>query len=62
GGKSPGLAKRLRKYLGDIFGPEWNERLEDLAQKRLQWRAEGLDLKKVAANTDEYIEKKKWLA
>lgn len=62
GGKSPGLAKRLREYLSHIFGPEWNERLDDLAQKRAQWRAEGLDLKKVAANTDEYIEKKKWLA
>ncbi|GJL85303.1 MAG: hypothetical protein DHS20C02_10780 [Micavibrio sp.] len=61
GGKSPGLAKRLCKHLGHEFGSEWGERLETLAQKRLAWRGEGLSLKQVAANTDEYIKNEKWL-
>jgi precorrin-2 dehydrogenase/sirohydrochlorin ferrochelatase len=61
GGKSPGLARALRKHLSRLFGPEWKERLDLLAEKRGVWRADGNDMKTVAGKTDTLIEEKGWL-
>ncbi|RJF94659.1 siroheme synthase [Oleomonas cavernae] len=33
-GKSPALARRLRRHLEAKFGPEWTQRLEELAAAR----------------------------
>lgn len=61
GGASPGLARRLRKDLEDRFGEEWAGNVDDLAVERQKWRAEGLDFKTVAQNSDAYIDRKGWL-
>lgn len=61
-GKSPGLARRLRKYLSATFGtPQWGERLDILAEKRQKWRSQGLMLKQVSRKTDEFIDAQGWL-
>ena len=60
-GKSPGLSRRLRKYLEYRMGPEWEDRLEELARLRHGWRAQGHELKEVARLTDEHITKEGWL-
>lgn len=61
GGKAPGMARHIRKYLEGLFGPEWADRLDEVAEARLKWRAEGLGLKEVGANVERYIVEKGWL-
>ncbi|MAU41587.1 MAG: siroheme synthase [Kordiimonas sp.] len=61
GGKSPGLARRLRLKLEDMFGPEWEARLEQIATLRKQWRNDGIELKQLSTKTDELIDKENWL-
>jgi precorrin-2 dehydrogenase/sirohydrochlorin ferrochelatase len=61
GGASPGLARRLRRYLEEEFGPEWAERLRTLSAQRRKWIEEGADMATVAQRTDDMIEKSEWL-
>tara|TARA_R110000824_G_scaffold399843_1_gene605942 strand:+ start:29363 stop:29869 length:507 start_codon:yes stop_codon:yes gene_type:complete len=61
GGKSPGLARRLRRYLENLFGPEWAGRLDELAEKRDDWRRQGVDIAELGRRTDTYVEEKGWL-
>ncbi|MDA0339339.1 MAG: siroheme synthase [Proteobacteria bacterium] len=61
GGNSPGLARRLRKYLEALFVPEWAERLGEIGAARRKWLDEGADLKTLAARTDEMIDRNGWL-
>jgi len=57
GGRSPGLARRLGRFLGEVFGPEWQARLEDLATLRAQWREAGADAPMVGVWTDAWVER-----
>src|ERR1700749_2062906 len=41
GGAVPGLARALREWLADSFGPEWTGRLKDLSMARAKWRSAG---------------------
>lgn len=61
GGKAPGLASALRGALTGQFGPEWAERLKDIAAARAHWRAEGLDAAKVSENTRALLAQRGWL-
>jgi precorrin-2 dehydrogenase/sirohydrochlorin ferrochelatase len=61
GGRSPGLAAHLRRYLEKLIGPEWSERLTRMAAERTRWREAGTphdDLKRLTA---ELIEREGWL-
>lgn len=62
GGKSPGLARRLRRHLEGLFGPEWAGRLDEVGRQRRVWRAEGLELAEIGRRVDAYIEEKGWLS
>lgn len=62
GGKSPALARRLRRHLERAFGPEWGGRLEELAAVRRQWREQGLTPGDVSRRSDAYLDEKEWLA
>lgn len=62
GGKSPALARRLRRHLEAAFGPEWDARLEELAAVRRQWREQGLTPGEVSRRSDAYLDEKEWLA
>jgi precorrin-2 dehydrogenase/sirohydrochlorin ferrochelatase len=57
GGRSPALARRLGRFLAEIFGPEWQVRLEDLAALRTQWREAGADASTVGAWTEAWVER-----
>lgn len=61
GGKSPGLARRLRRYLENLFGPEWAGRLNELAEKRDDWRRQDVGMVEIGRRTDAYVEEKGWL-
>ncbi len=62
GGRAPGLAKRLREWLQNRFGPEWDEHLETLGDARADWRAGGLPPDQVSQRTRDFIDRKGWLS
>lgn len=62
GGKSPGLARRMRRHLEVLFGPEWAGHLEQIGELRQTWRAEGLSLEEVSQKTDSFIDQQGWLS
>jgi precorrin-2 dehydrogenase/sirohydrochlorin ferrochelatase len=62
GGKSPGLAARIRRRLEASFGPEWADRLELVATKRTAWRRRPRRLEEIARLTDAAIDRRGWLA
>jgi precorrin-2 dehydrogenase/sirohydrochlorin ferrochelatase len=61
GGRAPGLARRLREWLEERFGPEWDGRLQDVSQARAGWRADGLPPGEVAEKTRDMIAANGWL-
>lgn len=61
-GKSPGLARRLKRELERLFPDVWAERLRALGEARDNWRAEGASFKELLQRTDDFINKNKWLS
>lgn len=61
GGRSPGLAQRLRVYLSDLFGVEWEGRIRRLGDARAQWRRDGVEKDEVARRSAELIAQEGWL-
>ncbi len=62
GGASPALAVKMRDFLGDVIGPEWHSRVEQLSQQRLVWRQAGIASDRIAALTNEWLKCRGWLA
>lgn len=61
GGQAPGLARRLREWLSERFGPEWKLHLEDVGAAREGWRANGLPPDEISRRTRALIAEKGWL-
>src|SRR6185369_3001873 len=61
GGRSPGLARRLKRFLEGIFGAEWQDRLEALATLRQAWREAGALPADIARRTEEWVDRHHWL-
>jgi len=62
GGRSPGLASRVRRWLAERFGPEWQGRLDEIAARRAAWREAGASPAEVAHWTDQWLERHGWLS
>jgi precorrin-2 dehydrogenase/sirohydrochlorin ferrochelatase len=60
-GQSPGLARRVKRFLADLFGVEWQGRLDALAALRQGWRESGAGPAELARWTDEWIDRHHWL-
>lgn len=60
-GKSPGLARRIRRKLEELFGPEWADRVAKMAAAREGWRRDGADMKEVARRSDGLVDREGWL-
>lgn len=60
-GRAPGLAGSLRRHIEHLFGPEWAGRIDELADARQDWRADGADMAAVKRRTDRYIDEQGWL-
>lgn len=61
GGKSPGLATRIRRRLERLFGEEWADRLDQIGAKRTAWRRRARSLAELARLTDALIDRNGWL-
>jgi precorrin-2 dehydrogenase/sirohydrochlorin ferrochelatase len=61
-GRAPGLARRLREWLEQRFGVEWEGRLVELGSARDGWRAQGLRASEIGERTRRLIDEKGWLA
>ena len=61
GGQSPGLSRLLRQELERRFGPEWSERMDEIARSRSDWRAAGIDPGSVSERTRELVKSRGWL-
>ncbi len=61
GGAAPGLARALREHLAESFGPEWRERLTDLAGERARLRSQGLSPAEVSQKVRALVTEKGWL-
>ena len=61
GGRAPGLARRLREWLEDHFGPEWHSRVDELGRSRDGWRSAGLSPHEVSERSRTLIAEKGWL-
>jgi precorrin-2 dehydrogenase/sirohydrochlorin ferrochelatase len=62
GGRAPGLSHALREDLQRRFGPEWAGHLDEIADLRAQWRAEGLSPKLVSERTQALLSERGWAA
>ncbi len=62
GGRSPGLAARIRARLAAEFGPEWAARVEAIGARRRSWRSAGRSMKELTALTDHAIDRAGWLS
>jgi len=60
-GRSPALSRVLREHLETRFGPEWEGRLEEIADLRQQWRAAGAAPDEVSARTRAHLADQGWL-
>lgn len=61
GGRSPGMAQRVRLWLEEQFGPEWAGRLETVGRKRDAWRRRQRSLAELATLTSATIDHQGWL-
>jgi precorrin-2 dehydrogenase/sirohydrochlorin ferrochelatase len=61
GGASPAFAGQLRDFLGELFGPEWQERLDELSRQRRAWRQAGTPPEAIAHLTGEWVRGRGWL-
>jgi precorrin-2 dehydrogenase/sirohydrochlorin ferrochelatase len=61
GGRSPGLASRIRRHLEQLIGPEWQARLDEIAHRRAAWREAGADPIEIGRWTDQWLERQGWL-
>jgi len=57
GGLSPALARRLRRFLGTVFGPEWQPILAELGRLRRFWRRAGADPAEVSAWSEAWLDR-----
>ena len=62
GGRSPGLAARIRGRLADEFGAEWADRLAEIGALRDRWRQEGRSLAELGERTNAAIDAAGWLS
>ena len=62
GGRAPGLSHALREDLQRRFGPEWAGHLDEIADLRAQWRAQGIAADVVSERTRALLSERGWAA
>lgn len=62
GGRSPGLAGRVRAWVDGELGEDWAQRLDAVAAKRERWRRQHRTLPELQALTQAMVEHRGWLS
>ncbi len=60
-GRSPALAHLLRRHLEREFDERWGERLNEIADWRQGWRAQGVPLQEITSRTEQQLGERGWL-
>jgi len=60
-GKTPGTAKIICDKLEELFPEIWGERIDEIADKRNEWKTNGKTYEEVNNLTKQYIKDKNWL-
>lgn len=60
-GRNPALAKRIREKLERLFPFEWQSRLDELSERRDEWRRKGYGFDEIANLSNQFIDEKGWL-
>jgi precorrin-2 dehydrogenase / sirohydrochlorin ferrochelatase len=61
-GVAAGLSRLLRDHLKETIGPEWAERVEEVAAARERWKAEGLSTADLARAVEGLVAEHGWFA
>ncbi len=61
-GAAPGLARGIRRGLEACFGPEWDDRVDEVAALRRDWRAEGLTMPEISRRIEALMAERCWLS
>ena len=61
-GAAPGLAGTIRRNLETCFGPEWGDRVGEIAALRREWRGQGGAMPEAARRIAELVEARCWLS
>lgn len=61
GGASPTLARRIRDYIAEKIGKEWENRVVEIADFRKKLKEDGKTTAQVLAASDDFLQKKGWL-
>jgi precorrin-2 dehydrogenase / sirohydrochlorin ferrochelatase len=61
GGASPTLARRIRDYIAEKFGKEWENWVIEIADFRRKLKDSGKTTSQVLAASDEFLQEKGWL-
>ena len=60
-GRSPALARRVKRFLEGVLGDEWQGRLDALGALRARWREAGAGAAEISRWTDEWVDRQRWL-
>jgi precorrin-2 dehydrogenase/sirohydrochlorin ferrochelatase len=60
-GRSPALARRVRRWIEQHLGEEWQARVDEIGELRRYWRAAGARPDEVARWTDDWIDRTRLL-
>ncbi len=61
GGAAPGLAAELKTFLGEIFGPEWRGRIDEMKALRRAWRGAGASHQAIRRQIGRHLVRAGWL-
>ena len=61
GGASPTLSRRIRDYIAQKFGAEWENRVVEIADFRRKLKDDGKNMPEVLAESEKFLTVKGWL-
>lgn len=60
-GKSPGTARLIRECLEECYPADWEQKMAEIAAKRIEWKGAGDSFAQVNNKTEDYVKSRKWL-
>jgi siroheme synthase-like protein len=61
GGASPTLSRKIRDYIADKFGVEWEARIAEIAEFRQKLKAQNKTIPEVLNESEKFLADKGWL-